>query len=140
MAKIILGKRPESFKRTVSFPMPGEAAGTIEVEFKYRTRTEFAKFSDEFQAKVKAEGEKEVARITTAIEKSEDIAAPTEADVTTKHNALSVIYLMGALQGWNLDEEFSEKAVAQLVDELPAAAKAIADDYRAAISEGRLGN
>lgn len=140
MAKITLGKRPESFKRTISFPMPGESAGTIEVEFKYRTRTEFAKFSDDFQAKVKAEGEKEVERVKAAIEKNQEVAGPTEADVTGRQNALSVAYLMGALQGWNLDEEFSEKAVTQLVDELPAAAKAIADDYRAAISEGRLGN
>jgi hypothetical protein len=140
MAKIILGKRPKSFKRTVSFPMPGEAAGTIEVEFKYRTRIEYAKFSDEFQAKVKAEGEKAVARVTEAIERDEAPKAMTEAEITGQQNALSVAYLMGAIEGWNLDEDFSEAAVAQLVDELPSAAKAIADDYRAALSEGRLGN
>jgi hypothetical protein len=138
--KIILGKRPKSFKRTVSFPMPGEAAGTIEVSYKYRTRSEFAAFSDEFQSVAKAEGEKAVARITDAIEKKEPVAEPTQAEITERQNALNVRYLMGALDGWNLDEEFNEENVAQLVDELPAAANAIAADYRSAINEGRLGN
>lgn len=140
MAKIILGKRPKSFKRTVSFPMPGEEAGSIEVEFKYRTRSELAEFSDGIQASVQADAEQEVTRLKAAIDKGEAIAEPSQAEITARQNAFHVRYLMGAVDGWNLDVPFDKEAVEQLVDELPAAVSAIVTDYRAALAEGRLGN
>lgn len=140
MAKIKLGNRPKSFKRTITVSMPGEEAGIMEVSYKYRTRTEFAAFQDEFQSKVKEQHEQDAARFTEAIEKKELVPDVTQAEITARQNALTVYYLMGALDGWNLDKEFSKEAVEQLVDELPAAAKKIADDYREAIHEGRLGN
>lgn len=140
MAKIILGKRPTSFKRSVSVALPGEDVGTIEVEFKYRTRTEHAAWADELQAELKAESDKEVERFQKAIESGEKVAEFTQTELVARQNAIHVRYIMGAVLGWNLDIPFDKEAVAQLVDEAPAAVPAILNDYRAAIVEGRLGN
>jgi hypothetical protein len=140
MAKVILGKRPKSFKRTVSFALPGEEMGTIEVVYKYRTRTEFAAFQDEMQAILKTESEKEIAEIRAAAEKGEKVADVSQSEIVERQNDFSVRFLMGAIEGWNLDVPFDTEAVTQLVDELPAAVSAIVADYRAAIVEGRLGN
>jgi LytS/YehU family sensor histidine kinase len=138
--KIVLGKRPKSFKRTITFPMPGEESGSIEVLFTYRTRLELAALDDEMQAKIKADGEAEVEKMKAAIEKKQPVAELTQAEVTARQNAYNVDYLMRAVEGWNLDIPFDREAVEQLVDELPAAVGAIANDYRLALREGRLGN
>lgn len=141
MAKIILGQRPKSFKRSISFPLPGEVdPGTIEVSFKYRSRTEFAAFIDEMQSAAKAESELEVSRLKDAIEKGDAASDITQADIVARQNEFNVRYLMGAVDGWNLDAEFDQAAVEQLVDEVPAAVTAIVSSYRSAIVEGRLGN
>jgi hypothetical protein len=129
MAKIILGKRPKSFKRTITFQMPGEEAGTIEVLFRYRTRSEVAALTDELQAKIKV-----------AIEKKEDVPAQTQSDLTARQNAFNVQYLLAVIDGWNLDVPFDKEAAEQLADELPSAVAAIVSDYRGALHEGRLGN
>jgi hypothetical protein len=138
--KIILGKRPTSFKRIVSFPMPGEDAGSIEVTYKYRTRSEHAEFTDKLQAEVKAEADAEVARVRAAVEAGEKVAEPTQAEITARQNEFNVRYLLGVVDGWNLDVPFDKESATQLVDELPAAVGAIITDYRSAIVEGRLGN
>lgn len=140
MAKIILGKRPKSFKRTISFAMPGEDAGSIEVTFKYRSRTEFASFLDDMQSAAKGESDKEVARMRDAASKGEAVADVTQADIVARQNDFNTRYLLGALEGWNLDIPFDKESVAQLVDELPAAVTAIMSDYRASLADGRLGN
>jgi hypothetical protein len=138
--KIVLGKRPTTFARTVTFPMPGEDAGSIEVQFKYRTRSEHAEFTDGLQAEIKATADAEAARMRAAVEAGEDIANPTQAEITARQNAFNVRYLLGVVDSWNLDIPFDVESAKQLVDELPAAVGAIVNDYRAAIVEGRLGN
>lgn len=137
--KIKLGSRPETFKRTVTFPMPGEDVGVIEVTFRYRTRLEFAAFADEMHASAKAESEKVVARATEAIDKGEEPQV-TQVSITKRQNEFNVRYLLGAVESWNLDVPFDNEAAEQLADELPSAVTAIMNDYRAALAEGRLGN
>lgn len=138
--KIVLGKRPTSFKRVISFPMPGEDAGMIEIQFKYRTRTEFAAFMDKLQSEVQAAADGDVARVRAAIENGETVDNPTQAAITARQNEFNVCFLLDAVDGWNLDVPFDKESAEQLVDELPAAVNAIVTDYRAAITEGRLGN
>lgn len=138
--KIILGKRPASFNRVISFPMPGEDAGIIEVQFKYRTRTEFAAFMDNLQAEIKAAADADAARVLAALDAGQKVADPTQAQITGRQNDFNVRFLMDAVDGWNLDVPFDKESAQQLVDELPAAVNAIVSDYRAAITEGRLGN
>lgn len=130
MAKIVLGKRPKNFKAKVTFPMLDGDLGTIEVSYIYRTRTEFGVLIDGLMedAGVETTGASEDSQkfsLAQALEKTRD----TNAD-----------YIMQVADGWNIDEEFSRDTVAQLCDEIPAAALAIMNTYRNAITEGRLGN
>lgn len=127
MAKIVLGKRPTNFKHTVKFKMLDGSEGAIEVVYKYRTRTEFGRFVDEMIAAAKEERPAEV----------DDSFWSALMEKTASANA---DHVMQAIEGWNLDEPLTREKVQQLNDELPAAVIAIMDDYRAAITQGRLGN
>ncbi|MNS19688.1 hypothetical protein D3C72_514110 [compost metagenome] len=126
MAKIVLGKRPTNFKRTVRFKMLDGTEGAIEVTYKYRTRTEFGRFIDEVFAASKEERPAE-----------DDFSWAALMEKTGGANA---DYIMQAIEGWNLDEPLTHENVQQLADELPAAVTAIMDAYREAVTQGRLGN
>lgn len=76
--KIKLGARPKTFARTVTFPMPGEEMGSIEVKFRYRSRSEFAEFVDNLQAEAKAAGDEEISRLRSAIEAGSEVTNPTQ--------------------------------------------------------------
>lgn len=128
MAKIKLGARPKNFRRTIKVPLPEGGEGSIEVSYVYRTRTQFGEFIDGLLksagVKPKDAGDVEFS-LQEAMEKTRD----TNAD-----------YIMQIVDGWNLDEDFSRASVVQLCDELPGAALALMEQYRQAITEGRLGN
>jgi hypothetical protein len=128
--KVKLGMRPKNFKRTVKFPMVDGTEGVIEVVFKYRTRTEFGKFIDDMMnaANEQADGqtaEDQRVSLGRALEKTKEANAD---------------YILQIAEGWNLEESFDRDNLAQLCDEIPGAAMAIMDVYRAAIVEGRMGN
>lgn len=130
MAKISLGKRPKSFKRTIKVPMHEGGEGAIEVSFLYRTRTEFGALVDDL---LKA------ADVTPASTSDEDVAFSLQLALERTRDT-NADYILKIMDGWDLDEAFTRASVVQLCDELPGAAQAIIADYRAAITEGRLGN
>ncbi|CAN7492385.1 phage tail assembly chaperone [Acidovorax sp. LjRoot74] len=127
MAKIKLGNRPASFKKTVSFDMLEGGKGTIECVFKYRTKSEFGEFIDKL---IEAAG-------ATPKDDGEKFSM---ADLMDRTSGANADYILDVLQGWNLDEDLNKSNVQQLADELPAAAAAIMETYRTAVTEGRLGN
>ena len=130
MAKIILGKRPQNFKRTITVDLLEGGKGSVEVSYLYRTRSEFGKFVDDLM---------DAAGMTLSDQTEEEVKFSLEQALkkTLETNADDI---MTIADGWNLDVEFSRAAVAQLCDELPGAALQIIDQYRTAITEGRLGN
>lgn len=146
MAKIVLGARPKQFKRLVKVPMLDGTEGLIEATYKYRTLTEFGVLMDELTAAAKAKFEAEKAAQEAAQKKAEaageTCVAPefTFEDNRRKQAQAHADYLVHVLDGWNLDEPFSEKALLQLCDEVPAAAVELSAAYKDAITEGRLGN
>lgn len=146
MAKIVLGKRPANFKKTLQVPMHDGTEGAMEVLYKYRTLTEFGAFIDEWakhaEAQIEAEQAARDAKKREAEERGEAYTEPviTNEEVRRKQAEANADYLMRILEGWNLDVEFGAQSVLQLCDELPAAAAKIINDYRLAITEGRLGN
>lgn len=131
-SKIKLGARPKSFKRIVKFPLLEGGEGAIECNYKYRTRTEFGIFIDQMVAAAEAAGAKKEAEGG-----AEKFSMTDLMERTAGQNA---DYILDVLDGWNLDEDLNKVTVQQLADEIPAAAIAIMDAYRAAITEGRLGN
>jgi hypothetical protein len=128
MAKITLGNRPKHFKRVVKFQMLDGTTGNIEVTYIYRTRKEFGDLVDDL---VKAAGQQA---------QPADDGTFSMRDLMEKTAGANANYIMQVIDGWNLDEDFSEASVQQLADELPGAALAIMETYRAACTEGRLGN
>jgi hypothetical protein len=138
--KIVLGKRPASFNTTITVPMLEGGEGAIPLEYKYRTRLEFAEFMDGVQAKAKARGEAEVEQFAAAIKDGTALSDATEVKLTTAQIQFAADYIMDAVKGWGLDVEFSRDAVIQLADELPLAITTIIENYRAAVTTGRLGN
>lgn len=130
MAKITLGKRPKNFKHNITVPLLDGTTGSMEIIFTYRTRTEFGQMIDGLMddAGVKPAGEDEESQklsLAQAMERTKE----TNAD-----------YILKVAEGWNLESEFNRENVAQLCDEIPAAAMAIMNSYRTAITEGKLGN
>lgn len=126
MAKLTLGNRPSSFKHTVKFKLLDGTEATIEIVYRYRTRTEFGVFLDEVAAASKQErGADDEFSWAKVMEQTGDANAD---------------YVMQAVEGWNLDEPFALESVQQLADELPAAVAAIMDTYRSAITQCRLVN
>lgn len=127
MAKIKLGATPKTFKRTVTVDMLDGTKGSIECDFKYRTRTEFGAFLDGIfkDAGVKPTDDDAKVAIESLMAKTRD----TNAD-----------YLMQVIDGWNLDEELNKANLQQLCDEFPGVANSIMEIYRTAVTEGRAKN
>jgi hypothetical protein len=128
MAKIKLGQRPKNFTKTVTFPMLDGTTGSIECTYKYRTRSEFGAFIDEI---MEAAGQK----------KSQDDDEKFSMEhLMEKTAGANADYVLKVLDAWSLEEELNRANVQQLADEIPAAVNAIMETYRAACTEGRLGN
>jgi len=130
MAKITLGTRPKNFKRKLTIALPEGEQGTIELLFKYRTRAEFGAFVDQLL---------QAAKVTPASASGEDVAFSLQAALEATRDT-NADYIMQIVDGWDLPEDFTRQAVVQMCDELPGVALAIINDYRAVITEGRLGN
>ena len=125
--KIKLGSTPKSFKRTITVDMLDGSKGSMECEFKYRTRVDFGKFLDGIfsDAGVKPTDTDDKIVIAEVMARTRD----TNAD-----------YLMQVLDGWNLEDELNRANLQQLCDEFPGVANTIMETYRVAITEGRSKN
>jgi hypothetical protein len=154
MAKIVLGQRPTHFNRAVKFLLLDGSTAWINVNYKYRTRSEYGAFVDENVERHKQAAEAAIAEAIKAAEQAKAEAGdgkdgategqgaklPGMKDVLEKSSSDSIEFILGAADGWNLDAPFTREAVVQLVDEYPQAALAIVETYRLACTEGRQGN
>lgn len=133
MATVKLGQRPKTFKPViVAFPMPEGGEGNIEITYHYRTRSEFGELIDSLREAAGTDGTD-----------GTDGAASVEFsmhDLMEKTRDKNAEYLQKCIASWSLDAPADLESLRQLCDELPAAASAIMDKYRAAALEGRLGN
>lgn len=127
--QIKLGARPKSFARKLTVSLPEGGVGELPLVYRYRTRCEFGVFIDALLKKTGA-----VAQPGAALaEFSNEIfhAQSVEANAD---------YILQIVESWGLPEPFDRDNVIQLCNELPGVAMEIINDYRAAITEGRLGN
>lgn len=130
MSKVVLGQRPTHFSRKVTVALPEGGTGEITARFKYRTRTDFGALMDEILT---------AAEVAPSGSDAQDQQLSL-AQAMAKSTEANADYLMKCLEGWDLKAEFSRANLLQLCDELPGAAMALMDAYRAACIEGRLGN
>lgn len=131
MAKIKLGARPKTFVHTITVPMPEGGNAQVQMVYKYRTRSEFGAFVDNLLL---------AAGSTPPASQADDDVAFSLRQALEKTRDTNADYILQIAEGWNLDEDFNRASVVQLCDELPGAAQAIIESYRAALTEGRLGN
>ena len=129
-AKIVLGQRPKNFPHVVVARLLSGEEGMIPLRYKYRTRTEFGEFVDSLlsAADVKLSGE-----TTEAVEFS-------LAQAMERLRDQNADYLLQVIDSWELEAELNLANLQQLCDEMPGMAMKAMSDYRAAITEGRLGN
>lgn len=131
MGKITLGNRPKTFKKAITVTLPEGGTGVVTMNYLYRTRVQFGALVDEM---INAAG---VAPPKS--EAPEDVAFSlrTAMETGVEKNAE---YILRVADGWDIDEDFNATTVRRLCDELPGAALDIIETYRAAVTEGRLGN
>ncbi len=141
-AKVRLGVRPAQVVRVVEVSLPDGSPAAVEVKYRYRTRSEFGALLDQRIADARAaDAAAAQARAESAGADGASAADPySEAAHQQRVRDAMAQHILDIAQGWNLDVPFGPDAVAQLCDELPGAAQAIIDTYRAAIIEGRRGN
>lgn len=125
MRKIVLGQTPKNFHRLVTVTLPDGEQTEMGVTFKYRTRTELAKFADD----VFTEGNKEKSASINTI--SDVVLTSVEDDAKA---------LMEALDGWDLESEFNLKNATRFCDEMPQAALDILQNYFFSSTKARKGN
>lgn len=124
MAKFSLASAPKTFKRKVTITLLDDSTADIELTFKYKTRTEYAKLLDEVMKQ----------------DKVDDNKTESAVDIFKRLGAGTVEFLMKIVEGWDLDDEFNKSNVSELIDKFPAAANEITEAYRIAILEGRTKN
>lgn len=124
MAKFSLASAPKTFKRKVTITLLDDSTADIELTFKYKTRTEYAKLLDEVMKQ----------------DKIDDSKTESAVDIFKRLGAGTVEFLMKIVEGWDLDDEFNKSNVSELIDKFPAAANEITEAYRIAILEGRTKN
>jgi len=124
MAKFSLASAPKTFKRKVTINLLDDTTADIELTFKYKTRSDYAKLLDEV---MKAD-------------KADDGKVETAVDIFKRLGAGTADFLMKIVEAWDLDDEFNKANVADLIDKFPAAANEITETYRVAILEGKTKN
>lgn len=143
--KVVLGKRPTTFTKTITGPMADGTTGAIDIIYRYRTRTEWGALLDEHQAAKKERGAAAVQGYLDAVAaaRAADLPLPTppgaEAAQSSEVNADARLVLDIAC-GWDLPDPFSFESVRQLADEAPGLITEIVRAYGDAVHEGRLGN
>jgi len=128
MAKLVLGKTPETFKPfPVKFTLPDGEEDQIVVTFKYKTRSGFAAFLNELFGD---SGEAKPAK---------DEKVDFEK-LFLKGGEKTVVHLLKIIADWDFAEKPTAETLRQMHDQAPAAASAITAAFSSACTEGRLGN
>lgn len=126
MAKIVLGNRPETFKRKVKIQLIEGGEAEIIVDFIYRDKKAYGTLLDEHNAlrKEKAEADNEFS-FTGSAEDSID---------------LDTAFVLKIVKGWDLADALNEDNVRRLLTEFAGAGEALVDSYRLACLEAKRGN
>lgn len=120
---------PKSFKKPVDIVMLDGSTSAIEFSFIYRTRKQFAELADANMVSVKADQKA-----------GGDVQERSVSEWYSISDGHSVAHVLKIVDGWDLDEELSEKALVRLENEYPGSLSAIASVYRQAVAEARTKN
>ncbi|MDU9393220.1 phage tail assembly chaperone [Pseudomonas sp. zfem002] len=127
MAKIKIAQNP-TFTAEVLVPRIGAESVPVSFQFRYMDRVALAALFDRWNK----------ARDAWAEQAKKDGASWEE--VTAGEIALQAKQLEEIVTGWDLEDEFSSEAIADLVRTCTGAPKAVIDAFQSAYSPARLGN
>ncbi|MFG0540227.1 phage tail assembly chaperone [Pseudomonas sp. YQ_5] len=127
MAKIKIAQNP-TFTAVVQVPRIGAEPASVVFQFRYMDRVALSAMFDRWNK----------ARDAWAEKAQKDGA--TWEEVTTGEIALQAEQLGEIVTGWDLEDEFSAEAIADLVRTCTGAPKAVIDAFQSAYSPARLGN
>lgn len=127
MAKIKIAQNP-TFSAEVKLPRVGAEPVPVEFQFRYLDRVALAEMFDRWNK----------TRDAWAAKVQED--SPSWKEATAAEIELQAEQLKDIVVGWDLDDEFSEEAILDLVKTCTGAPKAVTEAYQSAYSPARLGN
>lgn len=132
---IKLGKNPETFKKTIQLFDVNGRKEALQIEFKYRTRMQFAEMVDARNARQKAKDEAVLAELG-------DGGAPDKTYQQTVADMLkdSVEKILEIANGWDLQDDFNEENLIELDGMFPNALMEIENAYQVALLEARRKN
>lgn len=134
---IVLGNNPKTFKKVIHlFDVNGKKEN-LQIEFKYRTRQQFAALVDARNVREKAKEEADLAALAEA---GEEGAAKTYEQTVQEMLDDSVAKVLEIAQGWDLEDEFTSENLMQLDGMFPSALMDIQNAYQAALLETRRKN
>lgn len=140
-ARVILGARPKTIRRTVTAPLPEGGDCMIDIDFTYRTRSEYGQLLDDRMSAAKAaDAAREAAMAAALADSGQPLPPLSSAEIQRLGRDATAAHILDIASGWGLPDPFDLEHVTQLCDELPGVAGAIVDEYRLAIIEGRRGN
>lgn len=137
--KFQFGADPDTFTREVDVINIHGAESSIEFEFVYRTKKQFAELADEGlrAAKEKLAAAKANGDDTFALETISSNFYTEMNDKTSKEGAE---YIMKIAKSWDVNEPLTVAALIKLDDRCPGALQDIATTYAKAINEVRTKN
>ncbi len=136
MKKFVLTTPPETFKREVIIPLHNGEEASLEMEFIYRSRSDYAKFIDEIIANAK----KFTLEAPKTAEGALEAAEITMQSILSQQDDLAVDTIMKIAKGWELSDKFNKTTLREMQDKFPNAFQAINDAYRLSVVEGKLKN
>ena len=136
--KFNMGNVPTTYKREVLIPLHGGGEASMSVDFKYRSRSDYAKFVDEIIADAVAKDE--VKTPVGVDENSEEAKQITMQAIVSAQNDNAVEAMLKIADGWDLAEKFNKASLTEMQDKFPNAFVAINEAYRLSSVDGRLKN
>lgn len=127
MAKIKIAQDP-TFTAVVQVPRIGREPEPVEFQFRYMDRVTLASMFDRWN------------KARDAWAEQAQKSGATWEEVTAGEIVLQAEQLGEIVTGWDLEDEFSAKAIVDLVRTCTGAPKAVTDAFQAAYSPARLGN
>lgn len=127
---ITLGKNPASFKKPLKLISIEGVEDTLVLEFKFRTRLQFATLTDQ---RAKQDKEREAPTKTGQGEKSIEQQVLENLDIATDR-------VLEIAQGWDLPDAFNKESLSILEGMYPTVLGQIQDMYQASVLEARRKN
>lgn len=136
---IKLGKNPETFKKTIRLYDVNGKAESLQVEYKFRTRLQFAELMDQRAAREKEIEDAELAALADA-ENGTPAAAKTFEQSVRDGMAIATSRVLEIAKGWDLADDFNAENLEELEGMFPNALADIQAEYQSALLEARRKN